>query len=80
MRLLIQKWKPDYRFCTLCGFEITKYKTDTCSDEHEKKLKEIKDIMNKQKKVEKALGRGAEWNNITIHDFNKLQDLISDKG
>lgn len=80
MRLLIQKWKPDYRFCTLCGNEITKYKTDTCSDKHEETLKEIKSIMDKQKQTEKALGRGQGWNNITIHSFNKVQDLISEKG
>lgn len=76
---LVQTYKPDYDYlCPMCGSE-SEYQ-EACSPEHRKTLKKIKAIFDKQKKTENAMGKCENWNNITIHSFNKVQSLISDKG
>jgi len=69
-----QTWIPDYSYCIICG---TKTESETCSSTCKDMLSSVRDSIELRKYIE---SQGVkEYNEKTIKDFNRIQDIISRK-
>jgi len=59
-------------YCIVCGKDC---KAETCTDRCKWRLEKVRSIIKTQKETESG-GIGRKWNDKTIRDFNKIQEII----